>query len=68
MERDCFWCSDIWSKVTDFLGEHWQNILLWITAWPVALIKTLSYFWPQISAWLSSIWDNIVSAFEPMLE
>ena len=62
------WCSDIWSKVTDFLDEHWQNILLWITAWPVALIKTLSDFWPQISAWLSSIWDNIVSAFEPMLE
>ena len=62
------WCSDIWSKVNDFLDEHWQNILLWITAWPVALIKTLSDFWPQISAWLSSIWDNIVSAFEPMLE
>ena len=34
----------------------------------MALIKTLSDFWPQISAWLSGLWDNIMSAMEPMFE
>ena len=32
----------------------------------MALIKTLSDFWPQISAWLSGLWDNIMSAMKPM--
>ena len=59
-------CSDIWSKIKDFLNEHCQDVLLWIVFWFVALIKTLSDFWPQISAWLSGLWDNIMSAMELM--
>jgi phage-related protein len=51
--------GNLWANITGFLEQHWQDLLLWIFAWPEALIKTLIDFWPQISAWLSGIWDKI---------
>jgi len=57
----CEWLGKLWADISAFLENHWQDLLLWIFAWPAALIKTLIDFWPQISVWLSGLWENIKS-------
>lgn len=53
--------TDLWNNITKFFEEHWQDMLLWIFAWPAALIKTLNDagVWEQLGGWLSEIWENI---------
>ena len=55
------WSVKLWDNITNFFSEHWQDVLLWVTNAPLAIIKTLNDLGiiAKIGEWLGGIWDSI---------
>ena len=62
------WATGLWNNITKFFSEHWQDLLLWVVSWPLALIKTLNDagVWEKLANWLGGIWDNIKNWFSDL--
>ena len=59
------WSIKLWDSITNFFSQHWQDVLLWITSAPLAIIKTLNDLGiiAKVGEWLGGIWESIKNWF-----